>query len=234
MNISVKIKNLTKSFSISKFDLNRKYKIENIKILDDISYNFKSGTVTGILGGNGSGKSTLLRLISGIYLPSDGEINVYGQVYPIIGVSAGFQDELSVMDNIEIQSCLLGISSSEINKKKDEILKFSELEDYVDAPVRVLSSGMRNKLGFSIFTSYEPEILILDEVFSVGDSRFKEKSFDRLKNLLSKKKVTAIVTSHDNSVIKKICNSALILNKSKIKVSGSIDTVLEAYSRIDL
>lgn len=231
---SIIIKNLIKEFNHSQIDNNNKLNYSKLRVIDGINYKFLRGKVTGILGGNGSGKSTLLRLISGIYLPNEGEIEVNGTIFPIIGVSAGFQGELSVLDNIEIQSHILGIKNKEIKKKMNEIIEFSELENFLDVPAKHLSTGMQNKLGFSIFSSYNPDILILDEIFSVGDMKFKEKSFNRINKILLNKRVTAIVTSHDEEIIKKFCHEVCVLNSGKIIATGEPKKMIEVYKKINL
>jgi ABC-type polysaccharide/polyol phosphate transport system ATPase subunit len=197
-------------------------------ILDQIDLNVSSGEKIGIIGANGSGKSTLLKVICGILQPTNGVVKVQGKIAPLIELGAGFDSEISVMDNILLYGVLLGFSRTEMKERVRLILEFAELEDYIFVPVKALSSGMVARLGFAIATDVQPDILILDEVLSVGDESFQNKSKKRIENFWSKN-TTILVVSHNLRFIQDTCNQAIWLNKGKIQIMGNADQVVEHY-----
>jgi len=200
----------------------------NKLVLYEIDLVVESGEKIGIIGANGSGKSTLLKVICGILQVTSGSVRVRGQISPMIELGAGFDSEISVMDNIVLYGVLLGFSRSEMRERARSILEFAELQDYALVPVKALSSGMVARLGFAIATDVQPDILILDEVLSVGDESFKNKCKRRIEKFWQAE-ATVIVVSHDLKFIKQSCNQAIWLNKGKIQETGNADEIVDSY-----
>jgi len=197
-------------------------------VLDNIDLVVKVGDKLGIIGANGSGKSTLLKVISGILKPTSGSLRVKGQIAPLIELGAGFDLDISVTDNIILYGIMLGFSRQEMKAKISLILDFSELHDYALVPVKALSSGMVARLGFAIATDVQPEILILDEVLSVGDESFKQKCKRRMESLWDDR-ATILVVSHDLEFMKQSCNRAVWLERGKIKFIGTTNDAVDYY-----
>ncbi|MDM3847589.1 MAG: ABC transporter ATP-binding protein [Aphanizomenon gracile PMC638.10] len=197
-------------------------------VLDNIDLVVAKGEKIGIIGSNGSGKSTLLKIISGILQPTTGTVRVRGQVAPLIELGAGFDAEISVMDNILLYGVLLGFSRAEMKARARSILEFADLEDYALVPVKGLSSGMVARLGFSIATDVQPDILILDEVLSVGDEGFKNKCKQRMDQFWDDD-ATVLVVSHSMEFIQQSCNKAVWLSKGNIKLFGEANEVVKCY-----
>jgi ABC-2 type transport system ATP-binding protein len=197
-------------------------------VIDQINLVVNSGERLGIIGANGSGKSTLLKLICGILQPTNGAVRVRGKIAPLIELGAGFDAEISVIDNIMLYGVLLGYSRTEMLNRAPSILEFAELQDYALVPVKGLSSGMVARLGFSIATDVQPDILILDEVLSVGDESFKNKSKQRIDSFWNGK-ATILVVSHDLKFIKQSCEQAIWLNKGHVKFAGSSEETVDFY-----
>jgi ABC-2 type transport system ATP-binding protein len=197
-------------------------------VIDQINLVVNSGERLGIIGANGSGKSTLLKLICGILQPTNGAVRVRGKIAPLIELGAGFDAEISVIDNIMLYGVLLGYSRTEMLNRAPSILEFAELQDYALVPVKGLSSGMVARLGFSIATDVQPDILILDEVLSVGDESFKNKSKQRIDSFWNGK-ATILVVSHDLNFIKQSCEQAIWLNKGHVKFAGSSEETVDFY-----
>ncbi|MCA1993136.1 MAG: ABC transporter ATP-binding protein [Coleofasciculus sp. S288] len=197
-------------------------------VLDRIDLVVESGEKVGIIGSNGSGKSTLLKVICGILQPTSGTVRVRGQIAPLIELGAGFDPEMSVMNNIVFYGVLLGFSKAEMLQRAPAILEFAELQDYALMPVKALSSGMVARLGFAIATDVHPDILILDEVLSVGDESFKNKCKRRIDKFWEAK-ATVLVVSHDLGFIQQSCDRAIWLNKGQIKFSGSAEEAVNYY-----
>jgi ABC-type polysaccharide/polyol phosphate transport system ATPase subunit len=199
-------------------------------ILDQINLVINSGEKLGIIGANGSGKSTLLKLICRILQPTSGTVRVRGQIAPLIELGAGFDAEISVLDNIQLYGVLLGFSRNEMKARAHSILEFAELQDYGLVPVKGLSSGMAARLGFAIATDVQPDILILDEVLSVGDESFRNKCKQRIENFWDGSS-TILVVSHDLKFISKSCDRAIWLDKGQIKFAGKATETVEQYLR---
>jgi ABC-type polysaccharide/polyol phosphate transport system ATPase subunit len=197
-------------------------------VLDNIDLVVGAGEKLGIIGANGAGKSTLLKVICGILKPNQGQIWVRGQIAPLIELGAGFDGDLPVINNIILYGVMLGFSRSEMKERVKSILEFAELEDYALAPVKALSSGMSARLGFAIATDVQPDILILDEVLSVGDESFKNKCQNRIERLWNNN-ATVLVVSHGLEFIKQSCDRAIWLNRGKICFSGSADEAVNQY-----
>ncbi|MDB9319772.1 MULTISPECIES: ABC transporter ATP-binding protein [Cyanophyceae] len=197
-------------------------------VLDNIELVIEKNEKIGIIGANGSGKSTLLKIISSIIQPTTGKIRVSGQIAPLIELGAGFDSEISVMDNILLYGVLLGFSISEMKQRAHSILEFAELEDYLLVPVKGLSSGMVARLGFAIATDVQPDILILDEVLSVGDESFKNKCKQRMERFWHGES-TVLVVSHSMEFIRESCQRVVWLDKGKIKLCGQANEVVDYY-----
>jgi ABC-2 type transport system ATP-binding protein len=197
-------------------------------VLDNIDFAVESGEKIGIIGANGAGKSTLLKVISGILEPTTGTVRVNGNIAPLIELGAGFDAELSVLDNIMLYGVLLGFSRAEMKERVKGILNFAELQDYAFVPVKGLSSGMVARLGFSIATDVQPDILILDEVLSVGDESFKNKCQKRIDKFWNGN-ATVLVVSHDLNFISTSCEKAIFLSKGNIQFMGEAKKVVEYY-----
>ena len=197
-------------------------------ILNEISFAIEAGEQVGIIGANGAGKSTLLKVISGILKPTSGKVKVRGNIAPLIELGAGFDADLSVVDNIVIYGVLLGFSRQQMKQRIASILDFAELEDYAYIPVKALSSGMKSRLGFAIATDIRPDILILDEVLSVGDASFKNKCKQRIEKFWSAN-ATILVVSHDLKFIRQWCQRAIWLDKGTVKFSGDAEEAAKLY-----
>lgn len=197
-------------------------------VLNNVNLVVDKGEKIGIIGANGSGKSTLLKIISGILRPTTGNVRVRGQVAPLIELGAGFDPDISVMDNILLYGVLLGFSRTEMKARARSILEFAELEDYTLVPVKGLSSGMVARLGFAIATDVQPDILILDEVLSVGDEGFKNKCKQRMDQFWDDH-ATVLVVSHDLEFISTSCKKAIYLSQGNIKFAGDSQEVVDFY-----
>jgi ABC-type polysaccharide/polyol phosphate transport system ATPase subunit len=206
-----------------------KYRLPARKlVIDDVSLTINSGEKIGIIGGNGAGKSTLLKLVSGILDPTIGKVRVNGNIAPLIELGAGFDEKISVRDNITMYGVLLGFSRQEMQERTPMILEFAELNDYALVPVKGLSSGMVARLGFAIATDVQPDILILDEVLSVGDQSFKNKCQHRIDKFLNGE-TTVLVVSHDLEFIRNSCDKVIWLERGRVKFIGSGSETVDRY-----
>jgi ABC-type polysaccharide/polyol phosphate transport system ATPase subunit len=196
--------------------------------LQDINLSVEQGEIFGIIGRNGAGKSTLLKVASRVLYPTTGRVWIKGIVAPLLELGAGFHPELTGMENVYLNGTLLGHSRHEIKEKIDEILAFSEIGDFINAPIRTYSSGMVARLGFSVATVWEPDILILDEVLSVGDAAFQKKCSARMQTLI-KGKSTVLLVTHSPTLIAELCTKAVLLDHGKIVSSGSGKEISEQY-----
>ncbi len=235
----IKVINVGMEFNLSqeKIDNIKEYVIKFLKrelfyqefwALRGVSFQVEKGDKLGIVGLNGAGKSTLLKLISGVMKPTEGKIEMSGSLVPLLELGAGFDPDYTGRENIFLNGALLGYSKDFIESKFDDILEFSELESFIDVPVKNYSSGMVARLGFSIATIIEPQILILDEILSVGDAKFKEKSEKRMKSFLNKE-VTVLFVSHSTEQVRSLCNKAIWIEKGKLIMQGSVDEVCDKY-----
>lgn len=195
--------------------------------LKNINMTVNKGEVVGIIGFNGAGKSTMLKVISGILKPTTGSIKINGSIAPLIELGAGFDAELSGRENIYLNGAVLGISRKEMEKKIDEIIEFAELEEFIEVPVKNYSSGMYARLGFAIATTVNPEILIVDEILSVGDYKFQEKSKKRILSMMNKG-TTIIIVSHSVAQVRELCNKIVWLDKGEVKGIGGKE-ILDEY-----
>lgn len=208
-----------------------KIKHKQFYALSDVNLVVKRGEIYGVIGRNGAGKSTLLKVISRVLSPTSGRVWVRGGVAPLLELGAGFHPELTGMENIYLNGTLLGHTRHEINGKLDEILAFSEIGDFINSPIRTYSSGMVARLGFSIATAWEPDILILDEVLSVGDEAFMKKCNIRLQSFL-KGRTTVLLVTHSSSLIAELCTKAILLDKGKIVSYGSGQEISRQYHEL--
>ena len=239
-NIAIELKNVTLSFKVGKdkIDNIKEYVIRTIKrnkekktifkATDDVSLKIYKGEKVGLIGFNGAGKSTLLKIISGVYTPDEGEVNINGNIAPLLSLGAGFDKNYSGRENIFLNGAILGYNEEFLKSKYDEILEFSELEDFIDLPVKNYSSGMLSKLGFSIATIVEPDILILDEVLGVGDVNFRKKSREKLNSLIESN-ITVLLVSHSIKEIRSICEKAIWIDKGKVREIGEVNQVCDNY-----
>lgn len=198
--------------------------------LSDVSFEVKRGEIVGIIGRNGAGKSTLLKVISGIYKPTDGKVVTAGRVAPMLELGSGFDMELSGHDNIFLNGAIMGFSEKFLKSKYEDIVAFSELQDFINMPLKTYSSGMLARLAFSIATVIEPEILIVDEILAVGDAAFQKKSHARMMELMSGG-ATVLFVSHNLSQIREMCNRAIWLNHGQLQMYGQTQEVCDAYEK---
>lgn len=208
--------------------LQHRLEYRELLVLDDISFEVKQGEVVGIIGKNGAGKSTLLKIIAGVLKPSDGKITVNGIIAPMLELGSGFDSELSGRENIFLNGAILGYSNDFLKSKYQEIIEFSELEDFIEMPIRNYSSGMIARLAFSIATVVKPEILIVDEVLSVGDAGFQAKSLKRMQELMSGG-TTVLFVSHSIDQIEAMCSKVLWLENHRVKRFGDAVEVCADY-----
>jgi lipopolysaccharide transport system ATP-binding protein len=202
---------------------------ERFKALDDVTFNIEAGEVVGIIGHNGAGKSTLLKLLANISKPTKGKVVVRGSIAPLIEVGAGVNPELTGRENIFLNAAILGIPKKIVKQKLDDIIEFSELEQFIDTPVKRYSSGMTVKLGFSIATSMDADILIIDEVLAVGDLAFQRKCFDRMEDIIKHQSKTVLLVSHNIRQIERICKRVLLLDHGKITADGASNLICSQF-----
>jgi lipopolysaccharide transport system ATP-binding protein len=203
---------------------------KTLAALSNINLHLKEGDRIGIIGPNGAGKSTLLKVISGVLHPTSGTINIEGNIQPLIEVGAGFNPEFSGRENIYLNGYMLGFTKKQISVKVKEIIEFSELEKFIDVPIKYYSSGMSVRLAFAIATSIEPEILVFDEMLSAGDIHFMAKAKKRMNSLLEMAKILVFV-SHDLELVQNICREVIVVNKGQIVYRGKPDEAIEYYKR---
>lgn len=196
--------------------------------LKDVSFEIEKGDVIGIIGSNGAGKSTLLKVVSGVMKPTKGKVEVSGVISPMIELGAGFDGELTARENIYLNGAILGYSKSFLDSKFDEIVDFSELKEFLDVPVKNFSSGMVAKLAFSISTIVDPEILIVDEILSVGDIKFQEKSKNKMMSMIQGG-TTVLFVSHSLDAIRELCNKVIWLDHGKIVEMGNTKEICDKY-----
>lgn len=201
------------------------------KALDDISFSIKQGEVVGVIGHNGAGKSTLLKMLSQISQPTRGKVRVGGRVAPLIEVGAGFVPDFTGRENVYLNGAILGMTRSEIKRKFDEIVEFSEIKDFIDTPVKRYSSGMQVKLAFSVATSIESEILVVDEVLAVGDLAFQQKCIDRMEKLIKAEGRTVIIVGHNIRQLQRICTRVMLMDHGKISNDGNPSDVCGIFFR---
>ncbi|WP_174614783.1 ABC transporter ATP-binding protein [Virgibacillus ihumii] len=215
-----------KEYMVRKFKGKMKY--NQFTALNDVSFTIEDGDRVGVIGHNGAGKSTLLKIVSGVIRPSEGKVKVNGNIAPLLELGAGFDPDFTGAENIYLNGALLGKSKEFLEARYQEIVDYSELGDFIDVPVKNYSTGMRAKLGFSIATQIDPDILIVDEVLSVGDQKFKKKSFQTMRELMASGK-TVIMVSHNLNQIQNMMSKVIWLEKGKVKEFGDAKTVVDKY-----
>lgn len=199
--------------------------------LKDVSFKVEKGDRVGVMGFNGAGKSTLLKTIAGVLKPTMGNVKVSGVIAPMLELGAGFDMNYSGAENIYLYGATMGFSRKFIEDKFDEIVEFAELGEFIDAPLKSYSSGMKSRLGFAIATAVKPDVLILDEVLSVGDAAFKDKSEQRILDMMADG-VTVLFVSHSTDRVRKICNKAIILTKGQIVANGEVNEICDMYTEM--
>lgn len=221
---------LMKNFSIQRNLLKRDAeKAEVFEAVRGVSFDVSKGEILGIIGKNGSGKSTLLRAIAGVFSPNRGTIDLKGHSVSLLSLGVGFKDTLTGRDNIFLSGMLLGFHKEQIREKEEAIIEFSELGSFIDMPVKTYSSGMYSKLAFAITSSLETDIMLVDEVLSVGDEHFKKKSMARMEELIGDKNRTVLIVSHTIETLQKLCDRILWMNDGLVTEIGGTEQVLKRY-----
>ena len=235
----VKVENVSVLFNLNKEKIDnlkeyfiklitRKLHYTEFWALTDVSFEIMKGERLGVLGFNGAGKSTLLKVVAGVLKPTKGSVHVEGVIAPMLELGAGFDMNYSGKENVYLYGATMGYSRKFIAEKYDEIVAFSELEEFMDVPVKNYSSGMRARLGFAIATAVCPEVLILDEVLSVGDAKFRKKSEAKIREMFDSG-VTVLFVSHNTEQVRRLCSKAILIDKGRIIASGTADEVCDIY-----
>lgn len=228
-NLSISYKSL-KAYSIKKMLLRGKTnRNDTFQAVKDVSFSIPKGEIWGLIGKNGSGKSTMLKAIGGIFSPDSGTIDLKGNTVSLLAIGIGFKVNLTGRENIMLIGLLLGFSKEEIQRKMDSIIEFSELGAFIDRPVRTYSSGMHSKLTFSINAILETDIMLVDEVLSVGDEHFKKKSYNKMKELINDANRTVLIVSHNIPTLKNLCSKVMWMHDGQIKMMGEPAEVLDKY-----
>ena len=236
---AVKVENVSVLFNLNKEKIDnlkeyfiklitRKLHYTEFWALTDVSFVIEPGEHVGLFGKTGAGKSTLLKVVAGVLKPTKGSVHVEGVIAPMLELGAGFDMNYSGKENVYLYGATMGYSRKFIAEKYDEIVAFSELEDFMDVPVKNYSSGMRARLGFAIATAVCPEVLILDEVLSVGDAKFKKKSEAKIREMFDNG-VTVLFVSHNTDQVRRLCNRAILIDKGRLIASGTADEVCDMY-----
>lgn len=220
-----------KTFIFNFFNQIKEYKKNKFMALKNISFDIKDKEVVGIIGRNGAGKSTTLGLIAQVLSPSEGRVTVNGKIAPLLELGAGFHNDLTGRENIVLNGLLLGLTKKEILSKIDEIIEFSELEEFIEQPIRMYSSGMMARLGFAIAIQTEPEILLIDEVLSVGDQAFQNKSKSKIFEF-KEKGITIVFVSHDINAVEELCDKVIWIENHEIKLMGTANEVVPEYRKV--
>ena len=204
-------------------------KADRFVAVKGISFYVREGEILGIIGKNGCGKSTTLNALAGIFSPDSGTIDLHGHSISLLSIGVGFQREMTGRENITLSGMLLGFSEEQVKEKEAEIVEFAELGDFIDMPVRTYSSGMYSKLAFSITAILETDIMLIDEVLSVGDQKFKKKSYEKMKSLISNRERTVVIVSHSLDTIADLCDKVMWMHEGKLIEIGTPDEVLPRY-----
>lgn len=237
---AIKVKNLTKQFKINsdkprtlkeKILFSNRNKVEKHTVLRDITLNIEKGETVALIGTNGSGKSTLLKLMTKIIYPTTGTITTYGKLTSLLELGAGFHPDFTGRENIYFNAAIFGLTKSEIERRIDEIIEFSELGEFIDNPVRTYSSGMYMRLAFSIAINVDAEILLIDEILAVGDQHFQDKCFSKLEELKKSDKTIVIVT-HSLEQVKRLCTRAIWIKDGEVELDGDPNKVVDKYLEI--
>lgn len=236
MSLAVKVENLKieyrglKKFTIRSTWMKKKAdKIEIFEALKGVSFELEQGKILGIVGKNGSGKSTLLKAIAGIFSPDVGRIDLNNNSISLMSIGVGFNKKLTGYENIYLSGMLLGFTEKEIRAREQEIMDFAELGEFIQKPVRTYSSGMYSKLAFAITAILETDIILIDEVLSVGDQQFREKSYNKMKELISDSNRTVVIVSHSTKTIIELCDKVIWLHDGLIMKEGKPEKIMEEY-----
>lgn len=239
-NNAIEVKNMFKDFKLIYDKPNtlkerlvfwKSTKKEYRHVLKNININIKKGETVALIGTNGSGKSTLLKLMTKIIYPTKGTIKTNGKLTSLLELGAGFHPDFTGRENIYFNASIFGLTAADIDKRVDDIIKFSELEDFIDAPVRTYSSGMYMRLAFSVAINVDAEILLIDEILAVGDQHFQDKCFEKLEQLKSSGK-TIVIVSHSLGSVKKLCNRGIWIYDGEVRLDGNIDDVVSEYLKV--
>ena len=237
-NTVIEFKNVTKTYKLFKSDRQRFKSIFSKKAsykkkvaVNNLSFKIEKGESVALFGKNGAGKSTILKMITGVAYPTSGEITVNGRVSALLELTADFDPEFTGRENIYFRGQLFGMSNDEIRELEPEIVDFADLNDYIDQPVRTYSSGMKARLGFAINVSIKPEILIVDEALSVGDSEFKKKCLEKINQIVGEKDVTFLFVTHSTGVAKSFCKRGMVMRQGKLLFDSSIDEAIDFYQK---
>ena len=239
-NNSIEVKNMTKVFKVFLDKANTlKEKLlffsrgrkEIRTVLKNINLTIQKGETVALIGTNGSGKSTLLKLMTKIYYPTKGSVTTYGKLTSLLELGAGFHPDFSGRENIYFNASIFGLSKSEIDDRLDEIIEFSELEEFIDNPVRTYSSGMYMRLAFSIAINVDADILLIDEILTVGDQHFQDKCFEKLLEYKNSDK-TVVIVSHSLDSIRKLCDRAIWLYDGEVRMDGNVNDVIDEYLKV--
>lgn len=233
----IKFKNVSKTYKLFKNDkvrflavFSKRIKHKEKKAVNDVSFEIKRGESVAIFGKNGAGKSTILKIITGVTYPTKGEVLVEGRVSALLELTSGFDPEFTGRENIYLKGQLSGLKNSEIKELEDDIVAFAEIGEYIDQPVRTYSSGMRARLGFAINVNINPEILIVDEALSVGDTSFKNKCIKKVNEIIQKDHVTLLFVTHATGTAKEFCSRGLVMKDGKIIHDADIDEAIDVYN----
>ena len=210
----------------------KKVPYKNKKAVDNVSFTVERGDSVALFGKNGAGKSTVLKMITGVTFPTTGDIKVNGRVSALLELTSGFDQEFSGRENIYLKGHILGLKDSEIKALEDTIIEFSELEDYIDQPVRTYSSGMKSRLGFAINVNIKPEILIVDEALSVGDAAFKNKCKEKINDIIKNDNVTLLFVTHQTAVAEEFCKRGIVMKDGKLLFDGEVAEAAQKYDEL--
>ena len=228
-DLVISYQNLKKT-SIKKTLLHlKRQKPDRFVAVKGISFYVREGEILGIIGKNGSGKSTTLNALAGIFSPDSGSIDLNGHSISLLSIGVGFIREMTGRENITLSGMLLGFTEEQVKAKEQEIIDFAEIGEFIDMPVRTYSSGMYSKLAFSITAILETDIMLIDEVLSVGDQKFKKKIYEKMKSLISNKDRTVVIVSHSIETLKQLCDTVMWMHEGQIKRIGDPDEVLDEY-----
>lgn len=234
-DIAIEVKDIGISYrilnnlSIRESLFHKKEKSEVFEAVKHLSFDVEKGGILGIVGKNGSGKSTLLKSIAGVFAPNYGTIDLHGHTVSLMALGVGFKEKLSGRQNILLSGMLLGFSTREIEEKTEKIIEFADIGDFIDRPVRTYSSGMHSKLAFAITAMLETDIMLVDEVLSVGDTQFKKKSFAKMQELITDSDRTVIIVSHSRDTLNELCDRVMWMHEGELMEMGAPDKVLNHY-----
>ena len=229
-NLCIKYRGLKKT-SIRASWSRLRDKVEVFEALKNVSFELEEGKILGIIGKNGSGKSTMLKAIAGVFSPDSGTIDLHNNSISLLSIGVGFNRKLTGKENIYLSGMLLGFDEEQIKEKEKEIIDFADIGDFINRPVKTYSSGMYSKLAFAITAILETDIMLIDEVLSVGDAKFKEKSYNKMKELITDDKRTVIIVSHNLTTIKNLCDEVLWLNDGEVIEIGKPEVIIPKYEK---